>query len=362
MTRAMRRVTRRGHTVIPSDWEAARDILTGKHKQSRANRMAVPPSLLAQFEDIYPSAAKLLNETEQDSVGRVLYFPTYRRVERDLKDLLEADERDPYEDSPIIAPEVADRFQSAGEVVGFGGQDIRALLAQTAARIEVSARQALNEHSVRFLEVLTSRPSGENKAARGIVKSKDKTDNILARISAFSNSQLDVQAIRTSLDSVRNKLSKSKPGRLTQQEEMLVFYMGELVNLFSKIDELAAPLRDFSTLVNRYLSPVKTARLRASDNRVIILDQSENEIEPDQLSSGEKQILAFFAFLLLKSSVKFKYVIIDEPELSLSVSWQKTLIDDLVTVSRAEYVVAATHSPFIFERSSLDNVLSLGEL
>jgi ABC-type lipoprotein export system ATPase subunit len=173
---------------------------------------------------------------------------------------------------------------------------------------------------------------------------------------------MDIEAIRESIEGVRVKLSRAKPGRLTQQEEMLVFYVGELINLFDKIDELAAPLRNFARLINKYLSPVKTARLRPSDNRIIILDRNEVEIEPDQLSSGEKQILAFFAFLLLKSSSHFTYIIIDEPELSLSVSWQKTLMGDIAATSRSEYIVAATHSPFIFERFSFSNVLSLGEL
>jgi predicted ATP-binding protein involved in virulence len=57
-----------------------------------------------------------------------------------------------------------------------------------------------------------------------------------------------------------------------------------------------------------------------------------------------------------------RYIIIDEPELSLSVSWQKTLISDLLTLSPKSYIVSATHSPFIFDSFGLENVKSLGAL
>lgn len=361
LTRTVRRVPKRGSPLLPRDWASARRILDNRSGPSR-NIRQLPSSEIEKLEEDYEILANVSNAVDTESLGRVLYFPTYRRVERDLGELLDHDDSIPFDEEPSIAPAVADRFQSAGEVIGFGGQDIRQLLLQTAASIEVKARQALNEHSVRFLEALATRKTEETKKARALIRSGDRTERLLQRLSNFSPSSLDLAAIRASIDTLRSKLSKANPGRLTQQQDMLLFYVSEMINLIDRIDVLSSPLIRFAEIIDKYMKPVKRVNLRDSDNKVIITDRSENEIELDQLSSGEKQIVAFFAFLLLKASINPRFVIVDEPELSLSVSWQKTLIQDIMAVSPSTFLVAATHSPFIFENFSLDNVESLGEL
>ncbi|MGW8190843.1 AAA family ATPase [Sphingomonas hankookensis] len=314
------------------------------------------------YADMYPVAARLLNFVETVSRGRVLYFPTYRRVERDLRELLEDDDPFATSDEINITPEIVDRFTSSGEVVGFGGQDISALLKDTATRIGVEARQVLNDHSVRFFEVLSTERSDQTKRARDLVRSVSKSHALLDRIAAFSDIPIDRKVVEDTLQAIREKLSKAKPGRPTQPQEMMLLYIGEMITLLEKIDSLSSPLQNFANLINRYLRPVKTAFLRASDNKVVILDRSSNEIEPDMLSSGEKQILSMFAFLLLKKSFTARFIIIDEPELSLSVSWQKTLIADLLLAAGSTYLVSATHSPYIFQHFNPKNVKSLGQL
>ena len=157
-------------------------------------------------------------------------------------------------------------------------------------------------------------------------------------------------------------MTSKKKGRREQHEDTLLIYLAALLSLFQKIDELATDLRSFADLIESYLGPLKHARLQEIDNKIVITDFNGSYLEPEQLSSGEKQIMAFFAFLLLKSEVKWSYVIIDEPELSLSVSWQKTLIRDIIKSRAGTCLIAATHSPFIFEDFSLDNVVALGAL
>ncbi len=72
------------------------------------------------------------------------------------------------------------------------------------------------------------------------------------------------------------------------------------------------------------------------------------------LSSGEKQIVSLFSHIYL-SEITGYFVIIDEPELSLSVPWQKRFLPDIIENSRCNGLVAVTHSPFIFQNNVLDN-------
>jgi predicted ATP-dependent endonuclease of OLD family len=67
----------------------------------------------------------------------------------------------------------------------------------------------------------------------------------------------------------------------------------------------------------------------------------------ESLSSGEKQMISLFARLYLYP--RKKIFLIDEPELSLSLSWQRRILPDILRSPSCEQIVAITHSPFIFD-------------
>ncbi|WP_375470149.1 AAA family ATPase [uncultured Nostoc sp.] len=83
-------------------------------------------------------------------------------------------------------------------------------------------------------------------------------------------------------------------------------------------------------------------------------DEINDKLEMRILSSGEKQIVSLFSHIYL-SEITGYFVIIDEPELSLSVPWQKRFLPDIIENSRCNGLVAVTHSPFIFQNNVLDN-------
>ena len=68
----------------------------------------------------------------------------------------------------------------------------------------------------------------------------------------------------------------------------------------------------------------------------------------EQLSSGEKQIVALFCYLYLDVSVD-KLIIVDEPELSLSVEWQEKILEDIAQISTCKSLIVATQSPFVYD-------------
>lgn len=73
-----------------------------------------------------------------------------------------------------------------------------------------------------------------------------------------------------------------------------------------------------------------------------------NVIRPSQLSSGEQQMLVLAWEILFRAKAG-TLVIVDEPEISLHVLWQDTLIRDLEQMGQAAEVsfLMATHSPMI---------------
>lgn len=109
---------RRNSNLLPIDWSGFLKSVNSPDSRTRAS--SVGPRLLSEFEVNYTALAALNNYVESFTKGNVLYFPTYRRVERDLKDLLEEDEfiDEEWDGSLSVTPAIASRFESSGEVVG----------------------------------------------------------------------------------------------------------------------------------------------------------------------------------------------------------------------------------------------------
>ena len=79
------------------------------------------------------------------------------------------------------------------------------------------------------------------------------------------------------------------------------------------------------------------------------------------MSSGEKQIISVFAKLILNYQRKY-LILIDEPELSLSIEWQRKFLPDIVNTTSCHQLLAITHSPFIFENELDSYATDMGVL
>ena len=76
--------------------------------------------------------------------------------------------------------------------------------------------------------------------------------------------------------------------------------------------------------------------------------QKAKEIPFDCLSSGEKNDLVVF-YNLIFQPMKIHNYLIDEPEISLHIQWQKEYVDYILKIAKMNniQVIIATHSPSI---------------
>ena len=72
-----------------------------------------------------------------------------------------------------------------------------------------------------------------------------------------------------------------------------------------------------------------------------------NAINSDQMSAGEKQLLSFICY---NAFMQHSVFIIDEPELSLHVDWQRLFFKILTQQNPSNQFIVATHSPFIYNK------------
>lgn len=81
-------------------------------------------------------------------------------------------------------------------------------------------------------------------------------------------------------------------------------------------------------------------------NELYVKTQSGKFFSLYDLSSGEKQLLIIFAQALLQDEKTHIYIA-DEPELSLHIEWQETLVQNLKNLNPNSQIIFATHSPDI---------------
>ena len=92
---------------------------------------------------------------------------------------------------------------------------------------------------------------------------------------------------------------------------------------------------------------------------VDVFDNDGIKIDLDSLSSGEKQIVSIFSKVYLDVTMPCIFII-DEPEISLSIEWQKNFLKDIYNSDKINLLIATTHSPFVFKNDYIDYVKELG--
>lgn len=173
-----------------------------------------------------------------------------------------------------------------------------------------------------------------------------------------------------SIDNMAMRDKRKAANALTQDLEFYMFDMktgpSMMYYRMSMIDaspekqaEMKAEIDNFCAIINNLFSDTgKSIEIEGNKFNVI----SNGEIIPtDLLSSGEKQILLILLRVFLMNG-KDAYVLLDEPENSLDISWQFELINILVRLNpKAQYFIT-THSPSIFGDGWGDKIIYMEDV
>lgn len=116
-----------------------------------------------------------------------------------------------------------------------------------------------------------------------------------------------------------------------------------------EIKEAKKPLDDFVQIINGFLNMTKNRKKIIINEKGQISfnsDYSQEEKSIHVMSSGEKQLLLFFANLIFEVKDHSAGIfIVDEPEVSLHLAWQKMFVEKALSVGGNTQLIFATHSP-----------------
>jgi len=289
---------------------------------------------------------KLLDEAESHSLsddikekiknnidGKILYLPTYRRVEEALNKLGYLD----------------DDFNQEDQLIQFGMNDVKARFNKIKSELKETAVKLYTNLNGKMLTQLTSAYKASESEFSKLEK-RDELRIVLSRVGDSISSQTKEQ-IMNLIESGNIKKDRYHP---------LVFVLSNLVDVYLEQKETDDAIKIFVEVANKYL--VNKEFVYDENNVDIKINnvKTGNVVELENLSSGEKQLVSLFSMLYL-DKVDNYIVIFDEPELSLSIEWQESLLPDMLDSGKCNFLVAATHSPFIFD-NSLDDKTGIIEV
>jgi predicted ATP-dependent endonuclease of OLD family len=286
-------------------------------------------------------------ETELDAT--VLYLPTYRRIEKELSTIVPniEDQARQFEDRSVELAEQAvqskeRKVPSYVELVQFGMSDVKRLIDRTLTSLNFSARQRLNALSGQYLRDIIREQF--DSAALALNYPETEIRSIMDRVSEGS---LDAQDKSILIETIRQMRSTHHVA--SERDKYLAHYFGKLVEFVQSLEQLEEPINKFVKVCNdNYLVGKKLVYDKTTFELSVNRTGSNASIELKDLSSGEKQVVSLFCHLYLNQAKAF-IVLIDEPELSLSVDWQLSFLPDVTKTDRCKFLFAVTHSPFAYE-------------
>ena len=128
------------------------------------------------------------------------------------------------------------------------------------------------------------------------------------------------------------------------------------------LQEVQQIMSDFASLLTSFYSH-KLVSVRLNDGLKIISTRSNADISVSSLSSGEKQLLLLLCHAVsVREPGPVTVFMIDEPEISLNVKWQRKFVEALLTclAGTNSQIILATHSIELLARYK-DSVVALSE-
>ena len=333
------------------------DVLAVAIEEVRHLQMSLTRRISSlEEDDIFPAPRiNVERELSKRLPGRSLYLPTYRRIEKDLKEIfpdledrLRTSVRPGY---PLTIKRSAKHYV---DLVSFGMEDVRSNIDLKIRFLRDYSLSQFNELSGLYLRDVIKGTADEYSPSQIESLDENALSVILGRVSEQVLSVEDKELLRAKIVDMKGK----KRSDMEVNDLYLAHYFSRLMSASADISEQETEVSAFVDVCNAYLKPGKAMVYDDTKFTVSIIDNGGRSIDLSMLSSGEKQVVSLFSHLYLDDADN-QIVIIDEPELSLSVPWQKRFLTDILDSKHCSFVLSVTHSPFIYQNRLKSSAVDL---
>ncbi|KGT92927.1 AAA family ATPase [Enterobacter cancerogenus] len=284
----------------------------------------------------------LLDSINELGHKEFIYLPTYRLVESSISSFRQNESDDYYFDHSDQAQE----FFKESALIQFGVQDIKDVWSEISGRIRRTTTQDFLKSSGSLLKNILSNKTVDEKNIEELLCNKESILKILSRIDP---STIDKKSKKNLLN-----ILEKKEFNIDYNNNALFYILENMVAIYNNQKHLDVTINKYKTAVNEFFKNKKVIYNEITSEIYVEKVIGRKRIDIENLSSGEKQILSLFTKIYLSevNDVERKYwIFFDEPEISLSIEWQQILLPTILASERCEFLIAATHSPFIFKNN-----------
>lgn len=267
---------------------------------------------------------------------KILYFPTYRRIEEDIYSV-NSEDRAMYDNNETYYYSSSNKRRrksnNIGELIQFGMKDVQTTLDDLLDTIKKTSIESFNKMTGELLYQYVNND----------IETHEKALNLTEEEILISLSRVGTE-IKSDL---QNKIIEMYKNKTLENNKYLMNFIINLVDKNHNLEHIDNKIQTFVNICNTYLY----GKHFVYDPSAVTLEiQSLNHtgvIPLSKLSSGEKQIISTFSKIYLKND-EHLIILFDEPELSLSIDWQKRFIYDVTKSENCEFSISVTHSGYIF--------------
>jgi len=311
-------------------------------RYSHTNRREIRELVTYARDQILSNTPEQIKEVQQtiDEImdgTNVLHLPTYRRIEAPLKAARKRSTA--MRARRIISGD--ETLPHSGVGVRYGLSDVEERLSELVAEIQRLSNQGYRQISASIIDDFLADTITHN-IERQNLPSIESLRLFFSRVDQTTNSESRTDRLGELYE---------KGGIDSGDNITLKYFLSKLAVVIGQTEELESNIEKFVEQVNIYLgmsSDEKILRYNSSEMKVQVINTwTDGIVKMNDLSSGEKQVVSLFSYLYLYPSKNI--VLIDEPELSLSIEWQRRLLMDVIDSPTCLQLLAITHSPFIFD-------------
>ncbi|MFN0048898.1 MAG: AAA family ATPase [Cytophagales bacterium] len=250
----------------------------------------------------------------------ILYFPTYRRVEEDLYNL-------GYDEDEL-------KIDQDNNLIQFGMGDVKRRFNYIQNTIDKLLKEGLAQFTKDILNV--------------VIDDSEPSENILDKINE-GDIEIILSRVGNLLPDNQKDAVKNIVANKQLKNPLSAYLLQKLIDIYEKQKELDNSVKIFRDACNKYLINKSVFYDESAIEIYIKSTRTNDKIDLKHLSSGEKQIVSMLSNVYLSETDKRFLILFDEPELSLSMMWQKQLLPDILNSNKCDFLLAVTHSPFIFD-------------
>ena len=202
---------------------------------------------------------------------------------------------------------------------------------------------------------LTYTPEGTEQVRFDVIRSFDRpliSRDILSKVADISlHSELDFQLYQLQRRYLDYQVNMSN--------RMVQLFTENAPDAQQKAQEIASEKNHFFDLIDQLFADTGK-RVNRGSNEIMLLQYNEN-LNPYQLSSGEKQMLIILLTVLVQDKQPYT-LFMDEPEISLHIEWQQKLIGLIRDLNPNAQIILTTHSPAVIMDGWTDCVVDVEDI